>query len=144
MATEKVDDIMVIFSVLQSLSASNLEDSLDRNICQAQAMQAQIANTMSGIEEEPAVRAEPDHQAAQLLQEDQQLVGILEEEMTHREQVSVLSHMHLQQTEEVKAQSQEIRRLSALVEQQQQVIEKLTSPHNPPGESRAFPTCSEA
>ena len=38
---------------------------------------------MSRIEEEPTVRAEPDDQAAQLLQQDQQLAEILEEEMTH-------------------------------------------------------------
>ena len=143
MATEEVDDITGRFSVLQSVSASNLEDSLNRNICWTQAMQAQIANAMNRIEEEPAVRAEPDDQAAQLLQQDQQLAEILDEEMTHREQVSVLSHMHLQQAEEVKAQSQEIRRLLALVKQLQQAIEKLTSPHNPPKESRAFSSCSE-
>ena len=50
--------------------------------------------------------------------------------------------MHLQQAEEVKVQCQEIR-LSAPVEQQQQAIKKLTSPQNPPRESRAFPSCSE-
>ena len=50
MATEEVDNITVRFSVLQLLSVSNLEDSLDRNICQTQAMQAQIANAMSRIE----------------------------------------------------------------------------------------------
>ena len=144
MATEEVDNIMVRYSVLQSLSASNLEDSLDWNIHWTQAMQAQIANAMSWIEEEPAVRAEPDDQAVQLLQQDQQLAKIMEEELTHREQVSVLSHMHLQQAEEGKAQSQEIRWLSALVEQQQQAIKKLRSPQNPPRESRAFPSCSES
>ena len=127
MATEEIDDIMARFIVLRSLSASNLEDSLDRNICQTQAMQAQIANDMSRIEEEPTVRAEPDDQAAQLLKQDQQLAKILEEEMTHREQVSVLSCMHLQQAEEVKAQSQEIRRLLALVKQQQQAIKSSES-----------------
>ena len=142
MAAKEIDDITVRFSVLQSISTSNLEDSLDRNICQTQAMWAQIANAMSRIEE-PTVRAEPNDQAAQLLQQDQQLTEILEEEMTHREHVSVLFHMHLQQAEEVKAQSQEIRRLLALVEQQQQAIEKLTSPLNPPRESRAFPSHSE-
>ena len=144
MAAEEVNNITARFSVLQSLSASDLEDSLDRNICWTQAMQAQIAKAMSRIEEEPTVRAEPDDQAAQLIQQDQQLAEILEEEMIHREQVSVLSCMHLQQVEEVKAQSQEIRRLLALVKQQQQAIEKLTSPQNPPRESRAFPSCSES
>ena len=51
--------------------------------------------------------------------------------MTHHKQVSVLSHMHLQQVEEVKAQSQEIQCLSALVEQQQGAIQKLTHPKSP-------------
>ena len=46
--------------------------------------------------------------------------------------------MHLQQTEEVKAQSQEIRGLSALVMKQQEAIEKLTSPHSPPTETTAI------
>ena len=72
------------------------------------------------------------------------MTEILEDEMTHREQVSVLSCMHLQQAEEVKSQSQEIRRLSALVEKQQLAIEKLTNPQNPPWESRAFQSCSES
>ena len=34
------------------------------------------------------------------------MAEIMEEEMTHQEQVSILSHMHLQQVKEVKAQSQ--------------------------------------
>ena len=118
MAADEIDNMTVRFSVLQSLSMSDLEDSLDRNIYQTQAMQVQIADAMSQIEEEPAARAEPDNQAAHLIQ-DQQLAEILEDKMTHREQVSVLSCMHLQQAEEVKSQSQDIRRLLALVEQQQ-------------------------
>ena len=39
--------------------------------------------------------------------------------MAHQEQVSVLSQMCIQQAEEVRAQSQEIRCLSALVGKQQ-------------------------
>ena len=103
MATDEIDNITVRFSVLHSLSASDLEDSLDRTICRTQAMGAQIADVMSQIEEEPAVRTEPDNQAAHLIQQDQQLAEILEDKMTHREQVSVLSHMYLQQVEEVKS-----------------------------------------
>ena len=71
MAGDEIDNITVRFSVLQSLSVSDLEDSLDRNIHQTQAMQAQIADAMSQIEEEPAARAEPDNQAAHLIQQDQ-------------------------------------------------------------------------
>ena len=82
-------------------------------------MQAQIAHAMSRLEEEPTAQAEPSNQAAQLKDQEQQLAEILEDRMTHQEQVSVLSCMHLQQVEEVKAHSHEIRRLSALVEEQQ-------------------------
>ena len=52
--------------------------------------------------------------------------------------------MHLQQVEEVKAQSQEIRCLSALVKQQQEAIEKLTSPHSPPREPVATSSCLQS
>ena len=51
--------------------------------------------------------------------------------------------MHLQQAEEVEAQIQEIRQLSALGEQQQRAIENLTSPHSPPREPRSVPSQSE-
>ena len=108
MATEETDNITVRYSVLLSISMSDLEDSLDQKICQTQAMQAQIAHTMSRLEEEPALQAEPDDQAAELQQQDQQLAKIMEEEMTHREQVSVLSYMHLQQAEQVKAQAKKL------------------------------------
>ena len=59
--------------------------------------------------------------------QDQQLAEKMEEEMTHHKQVSVLSHMHLQQAEEMKAQSQEMHHLSALVEEQQEAIKRLSS-----------------
>ena len=68
-------------------------------------MQAQIAHAMSTLEEELASWAEPNDQAAQLQEQERQLAKIMEEEMAHWEQVSVLSWMHLQQAEEVKAQS---------------------------------------
>ena len=80
-------------------------------------MWAQIAHAMSRLEEELTSEAEANDQATQLQQQEQQLAKILEEEMTQHEQVSVLSRMHLQQAEEVGAQSQEFRQLSALVEQ---------------------------
>ena len=52
----------------------------------------------------------------------------MEEEITHKEQVSVLSQINLQQAEEVKAQSQEIQHLSSLVKQHQEAIKQLASP----------------
>ena len=125
MASEKTDKIIPRHSMLQSLSASGLEDSLERNICHTQAMQAQIALEMSKIQGEPTQQAMLLDQAANLevLQvQDQQLAKIMEEEITHHEQVAVLSCMLLQQVEEIKAHSQDIRHLLALVEEQQEAI----------------------
>ena len=85
-------------------------------------MLAQIVAEMSKLQEEPTQQAELEDQAANLQAQDQQHTDIMEEEMSHHEQVSVLSCMHPQQVEEVKAQSQEIHNLSALVEQQQEAI----------------------
>ena len=116
-----------IGTVYQSLSVSDLEDSLEHNICHTQAMQAQIAVEMTKLQEEPAQQAEQINQAANLQAQDQQLAEIMEEEMTHHEQVSVLSCMHLQQVEEVKAQSQEICCLLVLDEQQQEAIKIIYS-----------------
>ena len=79
MASEEIDNITARYSVLQSLSMSSLEDSLDRNICHTQAMWVQIAYPVSRLEEEPVSRAEPNDQTAQLQVQDQQLVKIMEE-----------------------------------------------------------------
>ena len=43
MASEKIDEITTRYSMLQSLSVSDLADSLEQNICHTQAMQVQIA-----------------------------------------------------------------------------------------------------
>ena len=53
------------------------------------------------------------------------LAEIIEEEMAHWTQVSVLLHLHLQQAEEIKAQSDEIKRLSTLLERQQTLLEQI-------------------
>ena len=121
-APEKIDTITARYSMLQSLSMSDLEDSLEQSACHAQAIQAQIAVKMSKLQEEPTQQAELVNQAAHLQAQYQQLAKIMEEEMTHCKQMSILSCMHLQQAEEVKAQSQEIHHLLALVEQQQEAI----------------------
>ena len=75
MASEEIDNIMARYSVLQSPSANNLEDSLDRNICQTQAMWAQIAHAMSRLEEDPVSLAEPNNQATQLKEQERQLAN---------------------------------------------------------------------
>ena len=140
MASEYIDNISVRYSTLHSLSASNLKDSLECNICHTQAMWAQIAHAMSRLEDEPTTSTEPNDQTAQLQQQGRQLAKIMEEEMVHQEQMSVLSQMLLQQAEEVKAQSQEIRH----IKKQQEAIEKLTSPHSPPREAPAISSCPQS
>ena len=45
--------------------------------------------------------------------------------MAHQTQVLVLSHLHLQQAEEIKSQSEEIRYLSTLLEKQQAILQKV-------------------
>ena len=63
---------------------------------------------------------------AQALQGQEALLAdIIEEEMAHRTQVSVLSQLHLQQAKEIKSQSEEIRRLSTLLEKQQAILERV-------------------
>ena len=49
MAYEKIDEIIGSHSVHQSLPTSDIEDSLERNICHTQAMQVQIAHEQSKI-----------------------------------------------------------------------------------------------
>ena len=56
-AADEIDNITARFSALQSLSMSDLEDNLDRNICQTEAMQAQIANAISQVEEETCYKS---------------------------------------------------------------------------------------
>ena len=45
--------------------------------------------------------------------------------MAHQTQVSVLSHLHLQQAKKIKSQSNEIRCLSTLLEKQQAILERV-------------------
>ena len=107
-------------------------------------MQAQIAAEMSKLQERPTQQANHTNQVANLQDKDQDLAKIMMEEIAHQEQVSVLSCMYLQQMEEVKTQSQEIRHLQALVEDQQKAIEHLSSPKSPPREPRTTSSCSES
>ena len=65
--------------MLQSLSASNLEDSPEHNICCTWAMQAQIVAEMSKPQEEPTQQADQADQVASLKEKDQQLAKIMEE-----------------------------------------------------------------
>ena len=53
MASEKIDEITARYSMLQSLSANGLEDSLEHNIHHTQSMWLHIAAKMSKLQEEP-------------------------------------------------------------------------------------------
>ena len=66
--------------MLQSLSAGDLEDSLEHNIHHIQAIQAQIAAEISKLQEEPTQQAKQADQVASLQAKDQQLAEIMEEE----------------------------------------------------------------
>ena len=50
MASDKIDDITAMYTVLQSMSAGDLEDTLEQNICCTQAMQAQIADEIGKLQ----------------------------------------------------------------------------------------------
>ena len=54
MASEDIDNITARYSMLHSLSISDMEDSLAQNIHCTQAMWAQIAHAMSRLDDEPA------------------------------------------------------------------------------------------
>ena len=81
------------------------------------------------MQEELAQRRVSLHQdlaEAQALQSKEALLAdIIEEEMVHQTQVLVLSHLHLQQAEEIKSQSIDIRHLSTLLEKQQAILEQV-------------------
>ena len=70
MASEEIDNITARYSMLHSLSASDLEDSFAWNIHHTQAMQAQIPHVMSQLEDEPTTQAEPNDQAVQLQEQN--------------------------------------------------------------------------
>ena len=91
MALESIDEIIPHYSMPWSLSVSDLEDSLEQNICHTQAMQAKIAAEMCKLHEDPVQQADQTSQVTSLWEKDQKLAEIMEEEMTHWEQVSVLS-----------------------------------------------------
>ena len=92
MAFKNIDEITSRYSMLHSLSVSDLKDNLEHNICHIQVMPAQIPGEMSKLQKEPAQQANWTNQAASLQEKDQQLAEIMEEEITHQEQVCFLSN----------------------------------------------------
>ena len=91
---------------------------MGHNIERAQALQEDLSQRRASLQHHSA--------EAQALQGQEALLAdIIEEEMAHQMQVLVLSHLHLQQAEEIKSRSEEIRHLSTLLEKQQAILERV-------------------
>ena len=85
---------------------------MGHNVTRAQGLQEELAQRRASLLQDSA-------EAQALKGQEELLAEIVEEEMAHWTQVSVLSHLHLRQAEEIRAQSNEIKRLSTLLEKQQ-------------------------
>ena len=106
------------FSPPSALALSNMEEGMGHNVQRAQALQEELVQRRASLHN--------DSVEAQALQGQEALLAdIIEEEMAHQTQVSVLSHLHLQQAKEIKSQSEEIRHLSTLLEKQQATLKKV-------------------
>ena len=105
-------------SALQALALSNIEEGMGHNVTRAQGLQEELAPRKASLLQNSA-------EAQALKGQEELLAEIVEEEMAHRMQVSVLSHLHLREAEEIKTQSNEIKRLSTLLEKQQILLEQV-------------------
>ena len=88
-------------STLQALALSDIDEGMEHNVMRAQGLQEELAQRRASLLQNSA-------EAQALKGQEELLAEILEEEMAHQMQVSVLSHLHLRQAEEIKAQSNEI------------------------------------
>ena len=105
-------------NALQALALIDIKERMGHNVTRAQGLQEELAQRRASLLQDSA-------EAQALKGQEELLVEIVEEEMAHQTQVSVLSHLHLRQTEEIKAQSNEIKRLSTLLEKQQTPLEQV-------------------
>ena len=105
-------------SALQALALSDIEEGMGHNVTRAQGLQEELTQRRASLLQDSA-------EAQALKGQEELLAEIVEEEMAHRTQVSVLSHLHLRQAEEIRAQSDEINRLSTLLEKQQTLLEQV-------------------
>ena len=118
MARMNPEQVEPKFSPCSALALSNMEEGMGHNVERVQALQDELAQRRASLHHNSA--------EAQALQgKEALLANIIEEEMAHWTQVSVLYHLHLQQAEEIKSQSDEIRCLSTLLEKQQAILERV-------------------
>ena len=105
-------------SALQALALSDIEEGMGHNMTRAQGLQEELTQGRASLLQDSA-------ETQALNGQEELLVKIVEEEMAHQTQVSVLSHLHLRQAEDIRAQSNEIKRLSTLLEKQQTLLEQV-------------------
>ena len=104
-------------SALQALALSNIKEGMGHNVTRAQRLQEELAQRRASLLQDSA--------EAQALKGQEELLADIVEEMAHQIQVSVMSHLHLSQAEEIKAESDEIKRLYTLLEKQQTLLEQV-------------------
>ena len=105
-------------SALQALAFSDIKEGMGQNVTRVQGLQEKLTQRRASLLQDSA-------EAQALKGQEELLAEIVEEEMAHQTQVSVLSHLHLRQAEEIRAQSGEIKRLSTLLEKQQTLLEQV-------------------
>ena len=98
MARMNPEQVEPSFSPASALALSNMEEGMGHNAERAQASQDELAQRRASLHHDSA--------EAQALQGKEALLAdIIEEEMAHWTWVLVLSHLHLQQAEEIKSAS---------------------------------------
>ena len=90
---------------------------MGHNVTRAQGLQEELAQRRASLLQDSA--------EAQAKGQEELLAEIVKEEMAHWTHISVLSHLHLREAEEIRAQSNEIKRLSTLLEKQQTLLEQV-------------------
>ena len=75
-------------SALQALALSNIEEGMEHNVTRAQGLQEELAQRRASLLQDSA-------EAWALKGQEELLAKIVEEEMAHQMQVSVLLHLHL-------------------------------------------------
>ena len=75
-------------SALQALALSNIEEGMGQNVTRAQGLQEELAQRRASLLQDSA-------EAQALKGQEALLAEIVEEEMAHQTQVSVLSHLLL-------------------------------------------------
>ena len=118
MNTEKAESSPKMNSALQALALRDIDEGMGHNVTRAKGLQEELAQRRASLLQDST-------EAQALKGQEELLAEMVEEEMAHRTQVSVLPHLHLRQAEEIKAQSDEIKRLSTLLEKQQTLLEQV-------------------